>query len=211
MTREDQRLLPSPPFPESSDTSPRVLDLTSDDADLIFDALASTTARRILATLHEESAAPAEIAEQLDLSLQNVHYHLRNLQDANLIEEVDTGYSEKGVEMSIYAPTVEPVVLSGGDSDERARLRNLLEQLVGIVTIFGLISMFAHVVISNSIPFIESSDPPTPDSTPTPDPTPVPKTFQPEPLVPSGAVFFISGLIMLVLVIGWWYYRSHQQ
>lgn len=201
MTSKGRRLLPLCPFPESADTSPRILDLISEDADLVFDALSSTTARRILSVLHEEPAPPTELADQLDLSLQNVHYHLRNLQDACLIEQVDTGYSEKDVEMSIYAPTAEPVVLSGSDPEERSRLRDLLEQLVGVVALFGLVSLIAHAVVTDEIPLVDPLSPPRPE------PTPVPGPFEPAPLVPPGAVFFIGGLVMLMLLGGWWYYR----
>lgn len=199
MKDDDRRLLPSRPLPESDNTSPRVLDLTGEDADLVFDALSSTTARRILAALHDEPAPPSELADTLDLSLQNVHYHVRNLWDADLIEEVETGYSEKGVEMSIYAPTSEPVVFSGSDSDEQSELRELLEQLVGVVTLFGLLSVLAQWAITHEIPLIGTSEPV--------NPTPVPGPSIPGPLVPLGAMFFVGGIAMLVMISGLWYYQ----
>lgn len=199
MTDDDQRLLPFRPLPESNNTSARVLDLTSEDADLVFDALSSTTARRILTALHNEPAPPNELADTLGLSLQNVHYHIRNLRDADLIEEVETGYSEKGVEMSIYAPTSEPVVFSGSDSDKQSELRELLEQIVGVVVLFGFLSVLAQWAITHEIPLVEPSEPA--------NPTPVPGPFNPEPLVPPGLMFFVGGIAMLVIIVGLWYYQ----
>ena len=203
MTRDDRRLLPLRPLPESDERSPRVLDLTGEDADLVFDALSSSTARRVLDSLHDDPAPPAELAERLDLSLQNVHYHLRNLRDADLIAEVGTGYSEKGVETSIYAPTAEPVVLSGADPDVRSELRRLLEGTVGVVILFGFVSVLVHWVLTSD--FADETAPPRPE------PTPVPGPFDPEPLVPLGIVFFAGGVTMLVLITGWWYWRGFRR
>lgn len=200
MTDADRQLLPSRPLPDSGDASPRILDLTSEDADLLFNALSSTTARRIFTALHDKPAPPAELAENLDLSLQNVHYHLRNLRDANLIEEVETGYSEKGVEMSIYAPAAEPVVISGGEAKKRSRLRELLVRMAGLVTLFGLLSAFTHWAITREISLIGTSE------RPHPTPAPAPQLFAPGD-IPPGLIFFIGGLVMFVLIAGWWYYQ----
>lgn len=233
MADDDRSLLPHRPTPKTDVSTPRILDLTSEDADLVFDALSSTTARRILGTLHDEPATPPEVAETLDLSLQNVHYHLRNLREAELITEAATGYSEKGVEMSVYAPAADPVVLSDGDPDERDSLRRLLERLVGVITLFGLISALAHWMLSpdGSVeshsptpadPQPTAAQPPVPDaygtpSTPTPTPThtppstpitvPDPGPVDPSSFLPPGLVFFSGGVVMLLLLVMvavWW-------
>lgn len=219
MTDDDRRLLPYRPASESETTSPRILDLTSEEADLVFDALSSATARRILGVLYDEPATPPEIAAHLDLSLQNVHYHLRNMRDAELIEEIDTGYSEKGVEMSIYAPTADPVVLSDGGPEEHSRLRSLFEQLVGVVVVFGLVSALAHWLLTRDrlVDGPASPDPtPTPvpgvfgTQTPPPTPTPAP-TVDPGSVVPPGVLFFGGGVVMVVILAGWWNYRRHRR
>jgi DNA-binding transcriptional ArsR family regulator len=96
----------------------RNLSLT--DAESVFEALASDTARRILSTVHESPAPPSEIAAAVNTSIQNVSYHLDRLETAGLVEPVDTWYSEKGMEMDIYAPTHTELVIgirgSGHDS-----------------------------------------------------------------------------------------------
>jgi DNA-binding transcriptional ArsR family regulator len=65
------RLLPfrsdeTTPTPEQP---PRVVDLDSDDADQVFGALSSDTARRIYTCLHEEPRTPSDIADEIDSSI----------------------------------------------------------------------------------------------------------------------------------------------
>lgn len=73
--------------------------------------LSSETAQRILKTLSEEPGTVSDIAETVETSLQNVQYHLTRLSEAGLVEAVDTWYSEKGREMTVYALTAEELVI----------------------------------------------------------------------------------------------------
>ena len=69
--------------------------------------LSCDTAQRILAAL-----------------LQNVPYHLDRLCDAELIAPVNTWYSEKGKEMTVYAPTAERLVVRFGALADRSPTEN---------------------------------------------------------------------------------------
>lgn len=215
MTDEKRGLPPSYSTTETDDPSPRIVDITSEDADLVFDALSSSTARRIYQAVSDDPSAPPELAERLDLSLQNVHYHLRNLQDADLIEEVGTGYSEKGVEMSVYGPVDDPIVLSSGDEADQTQLRGLLKRGSGAVVVLGVLSLGVQWAVTQGLP--EFGDQPAPAPAPTPVPRhpptvpttptstqPVPTT----PTIPPGIMFFVGGVVMLVLGFGFLYNRS---
>jgi DNA-binding transcriptional ArsR family regulator len=132
----------TPPSRESTvtdpDRDPAVVALDDDRADDLFGALSSATARTILERLHESPAPPSEIAEHVDSTVQNVHYHLNRLDDAGAVEVVDTVYSEKGREMDVYAPAAEPlVVVTGDDTDDAV---DLLSDLLGGVTVLALVS-----------------------------------------------------------------------
>jgi DNA-binding transcriptional ArsR family regulator len=81
------------------------------EADELFDALSSRTAREVLETLYEEPATKSQVANRVDSSIQNVSYHLKNLERADLVTPVDTWYSRKGQEMDVYAPTAGPLIL----------------------------------------------------------------------------------------------------
>lgn len=109
---------------EEPDGSP---DLVSfEDADAVFEALASGTARRIVGALRDTPATPSELAERADTSIQNVTYHLDQLQAAGLVDVVGTWYSSRGVEMDVYGPADDPVVVCLGDDEDQRRVASRL-------------------------------------------------------------------------------------
>jgi DNA-binding transcriptional ArsR family regulator len=124
------RLLPLRGSVDTGDREPRLIDLDEDVADEVFDALSSRTTRKIFSELHESPQAASDLAEVTDTSVQNVQYHLEKLVAADLVEVVDTWYSERGTEMKVYAPTDEALVLFAGE-DTEGTLRTLLGRLVG--------------------------------------------------------------------------------
>ena len=135
-------LLPSSPDTSAAEeTDPRVVGLDSEDADDLLSALSSDTAREVLATLHDEPDTPSGVADRVDTSLQNAQYHLGNLDDADLIEEIDTIYSEKGREMSVYAAADRPLVVFAGSEAERGGLEDALKSLLGAVGVLAAASL----------------------------------------------------------------------
>ena len=123
-----------------------MLEVDDEDADAAFDALSSETARRMLSAIYEEPRTPAAVREEVGTSLQNIHYHLDNLETAGLIEPAGTGYSETGTEVTVYAPCSEAVVLFAGDADDASRLRDRLAGLFGLaLTVGAATAVFAGV------------------------------------------------------------------
>lgn len=140
-------LLPSTPDTSAADeAAPRVVGLDDDEADDTLAALSSATAREILKTLHDEPAPASDLAERVDTSLQNAQYHLKNLSEADLVEVIDTVYSEKGREMDIYAPTDRPLVVVAGDDTRLPTLRSLLTRFFGAVALLALASLLVQAV-----------------------------------------------------------------
>jgi DNA-binding transcriptional ArsR family regulator len=140
-------LLPSRPDAEpADDAGPRVVGVDDDAADDVLSALSSGTARRVLAALHDDPAPPSELADHVDTSLQNVQYHLEKLQAAGAIEVVETGYSEKGREMDIYAPADQPLVVYAGDTDGESTLRTALSRLLGALALLAVGSALVQSV-----------------------------------------------------------------
>lgn len=107
-------LLPARPEIEPIDREPAMVGLADDEAASVFETLSSRTARRVIAHLYEGPATATEVAEAVDTSLQNATYHLSQLSDAGLVEEAGTWYSSRGVEMTVYTPTSEPLLLVAG-------------------------------------------------------------------------------------------------
>lgn len=101
--------------------SPRPVESTPDrdrrtahleDAGPLLDVLSSQTAREILGVVRESPATPSDIADELDVSLQAVTYHLSRLQGVDLLAPVGVKYSQKGREMSLYDLSAESVTVS---------------------------------------------------------------------------------------------------
>lgn len=124
-------------LPTSADSSvdrsgdPSVLYVDSEQTQNVISTLSSDTAYNIFQQLNEQPLTPSEIADRLDLSVQNISYHLENLEDANLVEVIDTCYSEKGREMDIYAVTSEPKILILGSEGDQATVQRAFGQLAG--------------------------------------------------------------------------------
>ncbi len=135
------RLLPFKSEPTESPGGPRVLSLEDDATEEALSALSSDTAREILSLVYEEPRTPPEIRDEVGSSLQNVHYHLENLEEADLIQPAGSGYSEKGTEMTVYAPASEAVVLFAGAQEEGGRLRTALTRLLGAVGLLAVASL----------------------------------------------------------------------
>lgn len=105
-----------PPQTQIKHTPRRRTGLTiSDDSESeTLQALSSGTAQSILGTLGSKPKTASEIAERVDTSIQNVHYHLIQLETNGLVESVDTCYSAKGREMTVYGLAAEELVIEFG-------------------------------------------------------------------------------------------------
>ena len=137
------RLFPLRSEAPPSDGTPRIVDLDDEDADAVFGALSSTTARRIYATLDEEPGTPSDVAESIDSSIQNVRYHLEKLEDAGLVDVVDTWYSSRGNEMSVYATANGPLIVTS-DESRASQLKQAVSRYVGGIGILGAASLFVQ-------------------------------------------------------------------
>ena len=84
----------------------------------VLQVLSSESAQVILGTLKSEPRTASEIAKSVDQSLQNVSYHLDRLCEAKLITPIETWYSEKGREMTVYALATEQLVVRFQDGTE---------------------------------------------------------------------------------------------
>lgn len=147
----------------TEDADLRVVTLDGEGEEFIS-ALSSETTRDIYFSLQEEPKTPSDIANDLDMSTQNAHYHLRKIREAELIEEHGIEYSEKGLEMTIYEPTDEQLVICE-DADTRDELSRLLKQLVGGIGLVVAISGLVHVTLTQILeigPYAPTPEPAPP-------------------------------------------------
>ena len=197
-----------------------VVGLVGEDADELFGVLASSTARRVIQSLHEEPQAASELAEAHDLSLQNVDYHIQNLLEADLIRVAGTKYSDRGTEMKIYAPTKQALVVIG-DRSAVSRLRDHLPQVfagvfgLAIATVlfrFGVLSLFEQLSVDlptytkDDAPAEVADDGPGIAAEPAPEQDiPLDALIEMMPMIfDPGISFALGGLsALLILAIAW--------
>jgi predicted transcriptional regulator len=104
-----------------------VVGLEDEASGEVFSALRSETARSLLGELHRRPATQSEVADRVDTSLQNANYHLERLVAAGLVEVVDELYSQKGNEMSVYAPVTELFVFIASAEDDLDDVRQAID------------------------------------------------------------------------------------
>jgi DNA-binding transcriptional ArsR family regulator len=92
--------------------------IDGDEQTDILQAISSETAREIMGTLKTEPGTASDIADTVEMSVQNVSYHLDRLCEAGLITPVETWYSKKGREMTVYALAAEQLVVRFGASSQ---------------------------------------------------------------------------------------------
>lgn len=175
---------------------PRTLWLNSDDTGDLLSSLSSDTARAILTALHEEPQTASEVATRVDTSVQNARHHLSKLEQVGAIRVADTRYSEKGREMSVYAPSEEPLVVFVGREERKHSFLDSLRGLMPIVGLLGVVSLLVQWVVT-----------PTIDRTPSGQ---LPRVGDAlgnagaagiAPLgVPPGVIFFAGGILVVLLV-----------
>jgi len=138
--------------PSNDDVPLRVVEMDDDEAVEIVETLGSETTYLVYKQLHEEPQLPRELASTLDSSIQNIHYHLNKLEDAELIEPVETWHSQNSVEMQVYAPIHHPLVLSFASADDQRELRSLLTHTFGMLGIVGFVSLLAEFFVNWWLP-----------------------------------------------------------
>lgn len=73
----------------------------------------------IITSVHDSPKTPDELADELNLAVENVRYHLNKLEEADFVD-VKTWYSEEGKEVPIYEPSDSPSLILFGRGDNEA-------------------------------------------------------------------------------------------
>ncbi|MFB6126283.1 MAG: ArsR/SmtB family transcription factor [Halolamina sp.] len=201
-------LLPSSPdLSEHDGGEPRVVGVDSDDADEMLSALSSETARSILTTLHEEPASASEVADRMEMTLQNVQYHLGNLEDADLVTVADTAYSEKGREMKVYAAADQPLVLFAGREEETLGLKRALSRLLGAVGVLAALSVVVEALSGDPLSFVVGEAGSGGGDAAVSAQATAETAGAAAGGLPPGLVFFLGGLAAVAMVGAYWYLR----
>lgn len=174
--------------------------MADSDADEVLESLGSETRRETFRALFEEPATASEIATELDTSLQNVDYHLSNLEDAGLVEPVDTIYSEKGNEMAVYGPASDPLVFVG-DRRRATAVEQSLTDVVGGLGLLAAAALFvqwgAELLVRSRSSTLGAAGPAGQGSVAFPDGSVGWVVFE---IVEPGVLFFMACLVLAAVV-----------
>ena len=200
-------LLPSRNEPDH-EPEPRVLDVESEEAGEALSALSSETTRTLLTALHEEPDTPSALADRLDHTLQNVQYHLGKLDDAGLVQTVDTVYSEKGREMKVYAPADGPLVVFAGGGSESTGLQAMLKRLLAGVAGLAVTSVLVQAWLGElPLPVAQTGSESGDMGTMSTETTAAAESAAG---LPPGLLFFLGGAVVLLALTAVWWFRSQR-
>jgi DNA-binding transcriptional ArsR family regulator len=121
-----------------------ILEPGDERAKKIAKAMSSGTATEILNLLKADKKTSTQVAEELDLPMTTVQYHLENLLDAGLIEVAEKRWSVKGREVKVYGLRDQVLIVT----PKRGDLKGLLLKYASLFTIV----MFAAIMASAFIP-----------------------------------------------------------
>lgn len=121
-----------------------VIDMSTDQAEVILDALSSDTTREIFIKVYNNPITVSEVAEETNNSIQNTKYHFEKLTNADIIQEVGEKYSEKGNKMKIYGPKNEGLVfvVSKDNNIENTLSRSIKNLVIPIISL----SIFSVII-----------------------------------------------------------------
>lgn len=95
--------------------------------------LASPSARTILSILAEKALSETDIAQRLHVPLSTVHYNIKQLLKANIIEIKDFLWSEKGKKIQLYQLANKLIIIAPKttSSSYLEKLRDVVPVIIG--------------------------------------------------------------------------------
>jgi len=193
---------------ETPPDDPQVFGLEEESTEKAMDALASGTARELFAAINEETRTPTELRDAIGTSLQNVHYHLENLESAGLIRPVGTRFSEKGTEMTVYGPASEAVVFMAGDDEDVSLLRRALARVVGGLGVLAAASLAVSYLFGGRARTFTGEEGERGVDVAAESPQTAAEGAGAATGLDPGLVFFLGGVFVLAIVGAWWLYRE---
>lgn len=134
-----------------SESADRVLRIDDEEADDVLASLSTTSARQILTALNAGPATVSELADETDLTPQNVFYHLSKLTAAGLVRTEGTR-EVNGNEATVYAPDETVLVSTGTDGGYRLR-SGVVGFVTGALLSVACLSPLVESVVSTSALF----------------------------------------------------------
>lgn len=121
-------------------------------------ALKNESSRKIYCSLVKENLSISQISKKVDISLENVHHHMKNLKNAGLVKRHDMKYGQKNNVVIIYKAISSIIILNEPQISKAKEDKNLLKSIkkyskFAVIGFAGIVSWFATLSLkSNKIP-----------------------------------------------------------
>ena len=129
-----------------------LLSLDDDKTKSIANTVASSTCKKILDFLSEKDGTETQISKELSVPISTVHYNLKQLVDAKLVECENYHLSEKGKEVKHYTLANKYIIIAPKGADKQS----FLDAVKNIIPVFGFgllgtlfVSKFSNFSYSN--------------------------------------------------------------
>ena len=117
-----------------------MLSLEDEKSKKLAQVISNNTSRKILNELSKTKMTETELSKKLGLSMSTVHYNLKALEEAKLIQADEFHYSEKGKEVNHYSVTNKLVIIAPKSED------NIWDRLKSLLPSFGISVMAAGLL-----------------------------------------------------------------
>jgi len=132
--------------------------LSMKDSKNVADAMSNKTAQKIIAYLieHNESTK-SELSKELKVPLPTVHYNIKQLKKAKLIEAKEFFWSKKGKEMLVYKLAKKYIIISPDSSEGTlSKLKNILP--ITLLSLVGSGAIYLYQKTKTIVPDIQLKD-----------------------------------------------------
>lgn len=124
-----------------SEESFLLVSLKEDKAKKLAQVLSNDTSRKILEFISKnETATETELAKELSIPLSTVHYNIKHLTEAGLLNDDKFNYSQKGKEIIHYSLSNKYVIIAPNNTE------GLKEKLKKILPVIGVIAVGSYFV-----------------------------------------------------------------
>ena len=120
-----------------------LVSLKESKAKKLAQVISNESCRKILDYLAEKEATETELAEKLEVPISTVHYNLKHLTDAGLVDVDEFHYSEKGREVNHYKLANKYVIIAPKSTfGIKEKLKSILPVALITVAAAGLLKLF---------------------------------------------------------------------
>ena len=134
-----------------------LVSLEGKESKKLAQVISNNSSRKILAYLTNKKASESELSKKLSIPISTVHYNLKHLIKAGLVDSREYHYSEKGKEVNHYSLAKKYIIIAPKTSGIKTKLRSILPMAIVIIAGAAIIQFISSLVKGASFAGIEKS------------------------------------------------------